>query len=175
MAYYPSRGALLWIAEESPVQYPPLDGNLEVDVAIIGGGIAGLTAAYSLKQGGKRVAVFEKYRIGDGVTGYTTGKVSSQHGVVYSEPIEKHDENAARYYGQINQSAIKQIEAIITSEALECDWRRELFMRRMRHVLLKTALPMAWPNIRCSRISLLGSMAANCQECIYVPAIRRGQ
>ena len=34
------------------------------------------------------MAVFEKHRIGDGVTGYTTGKVSLQYGVVYSELIE---------------------------------------------------------------------------------------
>jgi glycine/D-amino acid oxidase-like deaminating enzyme len=50
---------------------------IEADVAVVGGGIAGLTAAAFLKRAGARVAVIEAGRAGTGVTSHTTGKVSS--------------------------------------------------------------------------------------------------
>jgi len=54
--------------------YPRLRGEITVDFAVIGGGIAGITAALLLKRGGAQVAVVEGGRVGTGVTGHTTGK-----------------------------------------------------------------------------------------------------
>jgi glycine/D-amino acid oxidase-like deaminating enzyme len=62
-------------------KYPSLNEDIEVDVVIVGAGIAGLTAAYVLKQSGRTVAVLEKNTIGSGTTSKTTGKVTSQHNV----------------------------------------------------------------------------------------------
>jgi glycerol-3-phosphate dehydrogenase len=50
--------------------YPTLEGDLQVDVAIIGGGITGITAAHQLVQAGKKVAVLEARRVGGGTTGW---------------------------------------------------------------------------------------------------------
>lgn len=127
MAYYPSKGTSLWneTTGVSKHQYPRLEKDFSIDVAIIGGGIAGLTLAYLLKKAGKKVVVFEKHTIGEGVTGFTTAKVTSQHGLVYSELFKNFDEKTARLYGEANQQAIETIETIIKNERIECGWRRE--------------------------------------------------
>lgn len=125
MAEFPSKGASLWLETTLRVKYPALADDTEIDVAIIGGGIAGLTAAYLLAQSGKRVMVCEKQHIGSGVTSFTTGKVTSQHGLIYSRLLKKFGEHTARMYGEANETAIQQIEAIIQQEGINCDWRRE--------------------------------------------------
>ncbi|HWS71155.1 MAG TPA: FAD-dependent oxidoreductase [Thermoanaerobaculia bacterium] len=52
-----------------------IDG-LHFDVAIVGGGITGITAALLLAENGKKVAVLEKGRVGDGETGRTTAHIT---------------------------------------------------------------------------------------------------
>jgi glycerol-3-phosphate dehydrogenase len=43
-------------------KYPPLQSDLTVDVAVIGGGITGVTAAYLLRKQGASVALLERHR-----------------------------------------------------------------------------------------------------------------
>src|SRR4051812_5199416 len=79
----------LWLDTAPPLGLPALGGDLEVDVAVLGGGIAGLTTALLLKRQGARVAVVEAAQVGRGVTGCTTAKVSALQATVYSQ-IRKH-------------------------------------------------------------------------------------
>jgi glycine/D-amino acid oxidase-like deaminating enzyme len=48
-----------WVESTPETGYPRLDGDLEVDVAVVGGGITGVTTAFLLKRAGKRVALLE--------------------------------------------------------------------------------------------------------------------
>lgn len=48
-----------WIDSTRPTHFSVLDRDITVDVAIVGAGIVGLTAASLLKQAGKSVAVIE--------------------------------------------------------------------------------------------------------------------
>ena len=105
--------------------YPVLNENLEVDVAIVGAGISGLTAAYLLKQSGFNVAVVEKSTIGGGTTGRTTGKVTSQHNLIYDDLQKRLGQPTARIYGEANQLAVEQINLIIKNEKINCDWQRD--------------------------------------------------
>src|SRR5689334_15417148 len=66
-----------WLATASRPIFPKLEGDLEVDVAVIGGGIFGLSAAYFLVQEGRSVAVLEDGVIGSGETGRTTAHLAS--------------------------------------------------------------------------------------------------
>ncbi|AWB23397.1 FAD-binding oxidoreductase [Methylobacterium currus] len=55
----------------------PLDGRIAVDVAIVGGGFTGLSAALHLAQGGARVALLEGVEIGFGGSGRNVGLVNA--------------------------------------------------------------------------------------------------
>jgi len=56
----------VWTARSTMPRFARLKKNLKVDVAIIGGGITGITAAYLLKQAGRKVALLERDRCGPG-------------------------------------------------------------------------------------------------------------
>ena len=166
MVHYPSKGASLWLATADTTDYPSLDHDMSIDVAVIGAGIAGLTTAYLLKQRGVKVAVFEKYRIGDSVSGHTTAKVTSQHGMIYSDLIKQFGEEDAHIYGEANQAAIEQIEAIITTEEIDCDWRREdnyVFTNKDQEVaqLQQEAIDAAHLGLPAQFTTILPSMLAS--------------
>jgi len=54
--------------------YPTFEGEAHVDVAIVGGGFTGLSAACHLARGGVKVALFDKRRFGDGASGRNGGQ-----------------------------------------------------------------------------------------------------
>src|SRR5438309_922994 len=117
----PDHEVSYWINSVRDPKYPVLKEDITVDVVIIGAGIAGLSAAYFLKQAGLKVAVLERKTIGAGVTGYTTGKVTSQHNLCYAKLQKNFGQKIARLYGEANQAAIEQMEDIITKENISCD------------------------------------------------------
>src|SRR5215210_7110425 len=113
-----------WIDTTPRTNFPALQDDTAVDVAILGGGIAGLTAAVLLKRLGKTVAVIEARKIAEGVTGHTTAKVTSQHKLIYDTLIERHGEEKARLYAEANEAAIDRIEAFVNEKNIDCDFRR---------------------------------------------------
>jgi glycine/D-amino acid oxidase-like deaminating enzyme/nitrite reductase/ring-hydroxylating ferredoxin subunit len=112
-----------WLVDSAP-SWPALKGEIDVDFVIVGGGIAGLTTASLLHRSGSRVAVVEARRVGHGTTGHTTGKVTSQHGLVYQSLIERHGEQAARAYAAANQQAIGEIETNVQRLGVDCSFER---------------------------------------------------
>ena len=66
-----------------------LEKDLETQVLVIGGGMAGILTAYQLQKSGKKVLVLEANRIGSGQTGNTTAKITSQHGLCYHGFLKK--------------------------------------------------------------------------------------
>ncbi len=111
-----------WINSTEKTNFAPLKEATKVDVAIVGGGITGVTTALLLQEAGKEVALFEAKEIAYGATGYTTAKVTSQHGPIYQDLIKGYGEKAAQQYADANQSAIQEIKRIISTYAIECDY-----------------------------------------------------
>ncbi len=103
-------------------KYGPLQQSTEVDIAIIGAGIAGSTAAYLLKNQGKKVALIEKGIIGqESVTSYTTGFLSMFADNGLTETVDTFGAAKAKKVWQSQQSAIEKIAAIVKKEAIECE------------------------------------------------------
>lgn len=106
------------------MDYPTLDAEIEVDVAIVGGGIAGVTTAYELAKAGKKVALIEQDRIGGGMTGLTTAFVTYMTDA-YLADLERTfgAERAALVWTSCRQ-AVDELERIIKTESIDCDFAR---------------------------------------------------
>jgi glycine/D-amino acid oxidase-like deaminating enzyme len=113
-----------WVAGAPTPGFAPLDGGIRVDVAIVGAGIVGITAAYLLKQEGLDVAVVDRGEIAGGVTGYTTAKVTSSHNLIYRHIEGSFGPEAARTYGASNEEAIATIAGLVTEHSIDCDFER---------------------------------------------------
>src|SRR3954453_11644143 len=111
----------LWLDTAPPPPRPPLDRDLRVDVAVIGAGILGMSTAALLVEQGRSVAILEMDRVGAGTTGYTTAKVSSNHGLVYDELASKHSAAAARVYAEANQAGLDWISGVVSDRGIDCD------------------------------------------------------
>lgn len=112
----------LWIDTTPDTNYPYLEGDDSVDIAIIGGGIVGITSAYLLKMAGKKVAVLEMDRIAKRTTGNTTAKVTALHGYLYTYLVAHHPLESARAYAIANEEAIGQIREVIKNNKIDCDF-----------------------------------------------------
>jgi glycine/D-amino acid oxidase-like deaminating enzyme len=125
MAELPDPGASLWMAttQDAPA-YEPLRDDLDVDVAVIGGGILGITTALLAAREGARIAVLERDVVAGGVTGHTTAKVSALQGTAMSELRAKHSPEVARHYAQGNRSAVETVARLIDELGIDCDAQR---------------------------------------------------
>jgi glycine/D-amino acid oxidase-like deaminating enzyme/nitrite reductase/ring-hydroxylating ferredoxin subunit len=112
-----------WLEENEKRNINKLEKDIKIDIAIIGGGITGLTTALLLSEYGMEVAVFEGYEIGYGATGHTTAKVTSQHGIIYSELVKCYNDGTAKKYADANENAIKNIKRIIDKYHIDCDYQ----------------------------------------------------
>jgi glycine/D-amino acid oxidase-like deaminating enzyme/nitrite reductase/ring-hydroxylating ferredoxin subunit len=107
---------------ESP-RYPALDHELRVDVAVLGGGITGLTAALHLQEAGQRVAVLEEAHIGSGTTGFTSGHLDATTDTPLARLIFDFGLQRAMTVAAANRDAIDQIEARCERYG-DCEFRR---------------------------------------------------
>jgi len=125
MAESPHEHTSLWVATAPAPQFPALQDEIAVDVAVLGGGIVGVTVALLLKRAGKTVALIESSRIVQGVTGYTTAKVTSGHNLIYRNLIDAFGEESARIYAESNQAALERIARFVADERIACDFERK--------------------------------------------------
>lgn len=88
----------------------------ELDVAIIGGGITGLSTAYYLRDSNLKVAVFEQGKIGMGVTSRSTAKITYLQGDIYQRLGDK-----AKSYYLSQKEAIWELLKIIEDGNISCE------------------------------------------------------
>jgi glycine/D-amino acid oxidase-like deaminating enzyme/nitrite reductase/ring-hydroxylating ferredoxin subunit len=112
----------LWLATAEIDEFPALEGDIEVDVAVVGAGITGVAVAHLLKREGKSVALLEMRRIGLGTTGNTTAKLTVGHSLVYAKLSASHGPDAARLYAESNREAISQLGTLAAELGIDCDW-----------------------------------------------------
>lgn len=111
---------------QTPAQadFAPLARDLTVDVAIIGGGIAGLTSAYLLTKQGKSVAVLEARALGGTMTLRTTAHLVTALDDRLVQLQKWHGRKNTKLAAQAHASAIDQVEQIVAELDQDCDFKR---------------------------------------------------
>jgi glycine/D-amino acid oxidase-like deaminating enzyme/nitrite reductase/ring-hydroxylating ferredoxin subunit len=107
----------LWKRPSSLGHFAPLESDLHVDVAIVGGGITGLTCAVLLAEAGKRVAVLEAQRLGAGVTGHTTAHLTEAVDTRYHELESSFGRDGAQLVRASSREAIETIASLADGES----------------------------------------------------------
>ena len=117
-----TQDACYWTAALDSAPYPALSGGVSADVAIIGGGIVGVVAARLLADAGRSVALLEAGRVGHGVTGRSTAKVTAQHSLFLQRIEKDHGAQAARAYAEANRAGVSLIAELVERHGLACDF-----------------------------------------------------
>ena len=111
----------LWLDTISLPSFPPLTTNEQKEVVIVGGGISGILLAYVLKQNNIDYLLIEANTICSATTGYTTAKITSQHGLIYHSIIDKYGVKFAQLYLEANEKAIREYQQMCSN--IDCDYQ----------------------------------------------------
>jgi glycine/D-amino acid oxidase-like deaminating enzyme/nitrite reductase/ring-hydroxylating ferredoxin subunit len=113
-----------WLDSAEPISYSALDKDIVTNVVVVGGGIAGLTIAYSLVQSGKKVVLIEDGNIGSGETGRTTAHLVTALDDRYYHLKNIYGEEQTRLIAESQKAAIDFIERTIKNHNIDCDFER---------------------------------------------------
>ena len=107
-------------AHPSPVR-PPFHGDVRADVCVVGGGIAGCSAALELAERGYQVVLLEARRIGWGASGRSGGQAicgfgASQQAIVSQAGLE----TAGRMW-DVSVEALALLRRRVADHAIDCD------------------------------------------------------
>jgi glycine/D-amino acid oxidase-like deaminating enzyme/nitrite reductase/ring-hydroxylating ferredoxin subunit len=113
-----------WIASEKELKHEKLNGEMETEVLIVGGGIAGLTTAYLLLKENKSVVLVEDGYLGSGESGRTTAHITCALDDRYYELEKIFGQEKTNLIANSHQSAIERIAEIIATENIDCHFKR---------------------------------------------------
>lgn len=104
--------------------FPTLTGAIEADVAVVGGGITGMTTAYMLSKAGYSVVVLEQESLANGATGMTTAFLTQYLDTDLIELIRIVGKERAKAMLDSHQGAISILEDIVRQEEIDCEFTR---------------------------------------------------
>jgi glycine/D-amino acid oxidase-like deaminating enzyme/nitrite reductase/ring-hydroxylating ferredoxin subunit len=113
-----------WMSSTDATRFAPLTDDVSVDVVVVGGGVAGLSAAWEVAETGRSVAVVEADRIAAGVSGHTTAKLTAQHGLIYERLRRTRGKDGARLYARSQQDAVERVAELAETLRIDCAFER---------------------------------------------------
>ncbi|MCO7175332.1 FAD-dependent oxidoreductase [Sporolactobacillus kofuensis] len=102
--------------------FQSLQENIETDTLVVGAGITGITAAYKLAREGVSVVLIDAGSVASGTSGYTTAKITAQHGLIYDRLIHEVGPEKAKLYYDANKEALHWIGKYISTYNIQCDF-----------------------------------------------------
>src|SRR6202522_4742574 len=101
----------------------PLRGEVSVDVAVLGGGIAGCSAALHLAKRGYRVALLEAHVVGYGASGRSGGQTIFGFAASQKSLIAQVGRDDARRLFDLSVEALDLTQSLIREYAIDCDYQ----------------------------------------------------
>jgi glycine/D-amino acid oxidase-like deaminating enzyme len=110
----------------APPRRPPLAGDLEVDVAIVGAGYTGLWTAYYLASSdpGLRVAVLEREVAGFGASGRNGGWCSALFPASTTKLARMSERDAAIAMQRAMRATVDEVASVVQAEGIDCHWAK---------------------------------------------------
>jgi gamma-glutamylputrescine oxidase len=102
---------------------PALVGDLAVDVAVVGGGFTGLSAALALAERGIQVALVEAERVGWGASGRNGGQINTGYRMGPAAMVSRFGPAWAKQLWQLGEAAKQLIRDRIRRHAIACDYK----------------------------------------------------
>jgi glycine/D-amino acid oxidase-like deaminating enzyme/nitrite reductase/ring-hydroxylating ferredoxin subunit len=116
-------GAIWSDTAPEATRFMPLSSNEEADVAIVGGGITGISAAWNLKKSGLKVIVLESKEIGMGTTGSSTGNLYIPTGQ-FRTILSKHGLEGLSAVVSARSKALMFVEERIKEFNIDCGFKK---------------------------------------------------
>jgi gamma-glutamylputrescine oxidase len=123
--------SVYWQREGAP-RVAPLRGGVRCDVVVVGGGMAGLTCAHALADGGRDVALVEQAHCGAGASGKSSGFITPDSELELSDLVSSYGEERGRRLWEFARAGLERIRRTVADLAIECDYRVQdsLFVAR---------------------------------------------
>lgn len=121
-SYYAASVATSATIESSPAPRGALRGSIEADVAVLGGGIAGCSAALHLAKRGYRVALLEARVVGYGASGRSGGQVIFGLAASQKSLVAEVGRDDARRLFDLSIEALNLTRSLIGEYAIDCDY-----------------------------------------------------
>lgn len=113
----------VWSETAQNEGFPQLTEDINTQVVIVGGGLAGVMCLKELSERGVDCVLLEAKSIGSGTTKNTTAKVTFQHGIIYNKLIKTYGIEKAEQYLTANKKALEKIKTI--SQKVPCDFEEK--------------------------------------------------
>lgn len=113
----------IWNSTVQLPTFPPQGRDLRTDVLVVGGGMTGILCSYFLSKAGVDHVLIEADRVARGVTGCTTAKITSQHGLKYGKLLDRLGRERAGMYLESQQEALNQYRTLCRH--LDCDFQEK--------------------------------------------------
>lgn len=134
-----------WRVNTHTTTFPTLRRDVRVDVAVIGGGIMGLTAAYLLKREGLTVAVLERDHCGAGATGSTTAHLTAVPETRLRALVDQVGADGTQVIWDAGFAALARIRSIVRDERINCrfSWLPAYLYASRRRDIVEARLELA--------------------------------
>ena len=132
----------IWKVNTQEKVLPKLNQDISCDILIVGGGIAGLSCAYYLKDTNRKIVLIDKNTCGSGATGYNTGKLTWMQDLIYHKIEKNYDTKTALLYLESQKEAIKLINDIVKDNHIDCNLTKTkayVFTDQEKNCLLYTS------------------------------------
>lgn len=112
-----------WSDTTCHLTYPTLSKDMTTDTLIIGGGMTGMLCGHFLHEQGRDYILIDQGNIAAHTTAGTNAKITTQHGLIYSNLLRYQGKDIAQGYYQVNKDAMERLAAM--AREIDCDYEAQ--------------------------------------------------